>query len=110
MPARVQRHGQTSTGHVHEKEAATEHVEHIVYELKDHVAWGWIRDALAAARLKYELHEVGRHQPVRKPSPIPPPSALAISSRLLCTPTFSRMALRWSPTVKGERSSRSAIS
>ncbi len=25
-----------------------EHVEHILRELKDHVAWDWIRDALAA--------------------------------------------------------------
>ena len=41
----------------------------------------------------------GRNQPVRKPSRTPPPSALAISSRLLCIPTFSRIALRWSPTV-----------
>ena len=74
-----------------------EHLEHIVYELKDHVPWGWIRDAIAAARLKHELHGVSRNQPVRKPSR--PPSALAISSRLLCAPTFSRIAVRWSPTV-----------
>jgi hypothetical protein len=48
MPDRVQGRGQTSIDHVHEKEAAMEHVERIVCELEDHVAWAWIRDALAA--------------------------------------------------------------
>ena len=48
MPAGVQVRGQTSMGHVHEKEAAMEHVERILCELKSHVAWCWIRFALAA--------------------------------------------------------------
>ncbi len=48
MLARMQGPGQTSMGHVHEKEVAMEHVEHIVCEITDPVAWEWIRDALAA--------------------------------------------------------------
>ena len=48
MPTRVQGHGQTSMGHVHDKEAAMEQGERIVCELKVHGACNWIRDALVA--------------------------------------------------------------